>query len=583
MQKLLTLILILNSAFCIHNSSAQSYQWAHGFGGPNNNAQGNSIATDAMGNVYVTGTFGDSIDFDPGAGFDTLAGNGENMFVAKYDSSGAYKWAITTEGLGTSQGKRIALDATGVYVVGNFSGIQDFDPGVGVHNLQSNNGSTDFFIAKFDLNGNYIWAFSIGGTGIDAVYDIVLDNLSNLYITGSFQDVVDFDPSGTSSNLTSHGWGDVFIAKYDLNGSFIFAKGFGGTAASYGWALAVNSLHEIFLTGLFDDSVDFDPGFGVTNLFAGNTPDVFVAKYDSTGNLIHVGAIAVTNFSTALGYPPNVTLSADEEFLYLGSHFKGIVDFDLDTTGVFNLDSQQGPDAYFGKYDTSGALIWVKSFGGLTPQSTCAVANTVLEPLTGNLIIVGSFRNTIDFDPDGGVLNLSANGTNSDIYFAKLDSNGSLIWVRQMGATGIDAGIDIALGSINNDVYLTGLFQSQCDFDPDTASSALLNTGTFKSSIFIAKYSNTLTSVKQHDNYPISLSSYPNPANKIINISFSDDNLIKSTNLKLEVYDNMGKKVLTSEVISNPYKIDISKLTSGIYFIKIYSRECILSSKFNKL
>lgn len=66
MQKLLTLILILNSAFCIHNSSAQSYQWAHGFGGPNNNAQGNSIATDAMGNVYVTGTFGDSIDFDRG-------------------------------------------------------------------------------------------------------------------------------------------------------------------------------------------------------------------------------------------------------------------------------------------------------------------------------------------------------------------------------------------------------------------------------------------------------------------------------------------------------------------------------------
>ena len=73
------------------SSFSQTYQWAHGFGGPNNDAPGNSIATDAMGNVYVTGTFGDSIDFDPGGGFDTLAANAQTMFIAKYDSSGAYQ------------------------------------------------------------------------------------------------------------------------------------------------------------------------------------------------------------------------------------------------------------------------------------------------------------------------------------------------------------------------------------------------------------------------------------------------------------------------------------------------------------
>jgi len=188
---------------------------------------------------------------------------------------GQSKWGGTSHDGGNS----IALDAFGnVYTTGHFEGTADIDPGAGVFNLTSA-GLYDIFISKLDASGNFAWAKAMGGAGYEYGLSIALDADGNVYTTGGFfSATVDFDPGGGVLNLTSAGGYDIFISKLDASGNFAWAKAMGGTTRDQAGSIALDDSGNVYTTGYFHDTPDFDPGAGVFNLTSAGNSDIFVHK-----------------------------------------------------------------------------------------------------------------------------------------------------------------------------------------------------------------------------------------------------------------------------------------------------------------
>jgi len=223
----------------------------------------------------------------------------------------ALQWAKAMGGYFSDIGQSIALDGSGnVYTTGYFRGIADFDPGAGVTNLTSA-GSYDIFISKLDASGNFVWAKAIGGLTNDLVFSIALDGSGNVYTTGSFEGTVDFDPAAGFYNLTSVGNADIFISKLDASGNFVWANAMGGTDMENGYSIALDGSGNVYTTGVFAGTADFDPGTGVANLTSAGFYDIFVAKYVQTATGINNNEYSKNLFSI---YPNPSTGKFNIEF-----------------------------------------------------------------------------------------------------------------------------------------------------------------------------------------------------------------------------------------------------------------------------
>ncbi|HRF19893.1 MAG TPA: SBBP repeat-containing protein, partial [Chitinophagaceae bacterium] len=107
------------------------------------------------------------------------------------------------------------------------------------------------------------------------------------YIIGEFRASADFDPGAGTVNLTSAGGSDIFFAKYDASGNYVYAKRLGGTAEDVGFGIAVDGSGNVYVTGYFIGTGDFDPGAGTANLISSGIQDIFFAKYDASGNYVY--------------------------------------------------------------------------------------------------------------------------------------------------------------------------------------------------------------------------------------------------------------------------------------------------------
>ncbi len=245
---------------------------------------GNGIAVDTSGNVYTTGQFNYSVDFDPGAGTFVLTtpsgtdGYDVDIFISKLNGSGNFVWARNMGGTSWDNGNGITVDSTGnVYTTGSFVGPADFDPGAGVFNLISA-GDYDIFVSKLNSQGNFVWAKSMGGVTGETGIEIALDSANNVYTTGHYGGTADFDPGTGVFNLTAAGLDDIFVSKLTGDGSFIWAKSMSGASIEHSTSLVVDANENVYTTGFFIDTVDFDPGAGTVNLISAGSYDAFVAK-----------------------------------------------------------------------------------------------------------------------------------------------------------------------------------------------------------------------------------------------------------------------------------------------------------------
>ena len=266
-------------AFLSKFDSSGTFQWALTWGGVNNE-YGYGTAVDDSGNVFATGEFWDTVDFDPGSGTDYHNANDGRSFLSKFDSAGTFQWARTWG----DEAHEVAVDNSGnAYVAGWFSGYNvDFDPGSGTDNHTSF-GWFDPYLVKYDSTGAYQWGRTWGGFSLDEGHGVDVDDSGNACISGIFQGTVDFDPGTGTDNRTSNGATDLFVSQFDSDGDFQWVNTWGGTSSDYCYSVAVDDSGNIFSTGGFMYTVDFDPGAGIDNHNSNGGRDIFLTCYDSTG------------------------------------------------------------------------------------------------------------------------------------------------------------------------------------------------------------------------------------------------------------------------------------------------------------
>jgi gliding motility-associated-like protein len=372
---------------------------------------GYAIALDVNNNIYVTGIFFGTVDFDPGPGVSTLtsAGN-EDIFILKLDNNANLIWAKKIGGPSNDFCNAIVLDNGGnIYLNGYFDGTSDFDPGIGVDTLVSH-GATDIFICKLSNNGNLQWAENIGSSSSDAAYSIGLDAQNNVYSTGFFFGQADFDPGPGVFNMQTSGFGDGFILKLAPNGDFIKASRLGGDNEVRCLQLKIDkTAGAIFVTGYFDGIADFDPAAGVFNLNStiGNE-DAFIAKYDLNQNLLWAKQITGPSFQKGFALESDALGN-----VYCTGHFDVSADFDPGP-GTFIMTAQGLADAFVCKLDAGGNFIWAIQASGSLYES----GNSIKIDKNNALVVFGTFHATTDFDPGTGTYNLTSAGE-SEAFMAK--------------------------------------------------------------------------------------------------------------------------------------------------------------------
>lgn len=388
------------------------FLWAKQMGGSTMDDIGFSIITDAYGNVYSTGMFSDTVDFDPGVGVYNLISIGwSDAYIQKLNPNGDLIWAKQMGGGEEVIGSSISLDANGnIYSTGYFRDTVDFDPGIGTTNLASM-GSNDIYIQKLDNNGDFLWAKQMGGTYTDQGRAIAVDASGNVYSTGSFSNTVDFDPGVGTADLTCFHGTDIFIQKLDTNGDFLWVKQMGLTTEEVGFSIAVDVSGNIYSTGFFGSTVDFDPGVGITNLIPFGEDDIYIQKLDPNGDFVWVKQMGGTDYDRGI----SITTDANEN-VYTTGYFRGNVDFDPGV-GVTNLTSMSLTDAdiFIQKLDSNGDFLWVKQMGG--PMDDLGMSITT--DVNGNIYTTGYFGNKVDFNPETGIKYLYSTGE-EDIFIQKL-------------------------------------------------------------------------------------------------------------------------------------------------------------------
>ena len=389
---------------------------------------------------------------------------------------GDFEWVVGIGGTGDDVPEAIALDVFGnLYVAGRFQGAVDFDPGPGVTELTSPAGESDasIFVAKYSPTGSLIWARAMGGVQVSEAQDIAVDVQGNVYITGWFNQKADLDPGPGEFIVTSPNFGELFVVKLNTNGEFVWGYANSNPTSVLGFGIAVDDTGNVYATGSFRGTVEFDPGAGSTTLTSGTGDDIFAIKLDPNGNLLWARGMggADTNSGRAIDVDPNGNV-------YIGGNFQGTVDLNPGA-GSFIRESGGSRDVFVTKLDNNGNFVWAKAMGGTGLNE--------LRGLTvdadGRVHIAGFFNDTANFDPD--ITNFELTSTiGEDAFVAKLNTGGALMWAKALGVPFASRGLGITLDNDGN-VYTTGDFVGTTDFNPGAGTFNLTSAGS--NDAFISK------------------------------------------------------------------------------------------------
>ncbi len=325
-----------------------NFVWVKSLGG-SSYIRSESMTVDNSNNIYITGYFGDTIDFDPGPGISNKISNGmSDIFIVKLDENGNFVWVKTIGGTGSDKGTFLTGDGSNnIYLSGFFYDTVDFDPNSGVVNLSTDSIYMNPFVLKLDENGNFVWAKSMGGSDYGTAEGIAIDPVGNVLTIGQFMGTMDFDPNIGTFNLTATGLSDIYIQKLDGNGNFIWAKGFGGSQPDLAAAIDVDNLGNIYTTGTFYGTADFDPGAGVQNVSVTGRYDAYVQKLDAAGNFVWAFNIGGYNRDNGVA----IAVDHDRNVYTIGD-FEETADFDPGA-GVLNITAKNVSDIFIQKLDST--------------------------------------------------------------------------------------------------------------------------------------------------------------------------------------------------------------------------------------
>ena len=479
-------------------------------------------------------------------------------------------------------------------------------------------GEYDAYLAKYDNNGHLLWVKQIGGENRDHGYDITIDNLGNVYLTGCI------GGNGLSyfgeTSVFVYGNTDIFIAKYDNNGNLQWVRSAGGNFTSSnpsskdcGRSVCIDSENNIYLTGSFKDTAFFNND----TLYSYGGVDIFVAKYNEEGELIWVdnyGSVEADNGSVVIidnndnlyiegwfedtieiadtvlvlqdgmdnfilklnpngeriwiqqiggssAYSYKTSLAVDtENHLYVTDYFSGSIN--LNDTSLIASDNI---DFYLSKYDPNGSLLWAKQyFNCLNIHSNSLSIDT-----DNNIFITGSYRGELSYQ--NNVL-LSPYGYD-DIFVSKFDDSGDFSWIISGGGIMNELGRDITC--TQEEVYLTGRFTDVVTFGEITLFPS--DNNDYLHDAYIAKIIDNTVQVSQIDNHLI-LSVFPNPNKGCFSLRTNG----LQDQVYLEISNINGQVLLEREIINNMEGINISNYPAGLYFIKIRTEDFTRTEKICK-
>ncbi len=359
------------------------------------------MVIDNQGALYLSGTFFQTVDFDPGAGvFNLTSGASAESFVLKLNTCGEFVWAQKHGGAGAGTTTDIAIDnANNIYIAGPFANNINIGPFA-----LTGAGNWEGYVARMDVNGNFLWAKRVGSFGVDYFTDVKTNSAGLVVLTGLFSNTVDFDLNAGIFNLTSAGSYDAFVLTLDASGNFVWAKRTGSSGDDAARDLVITSTDDIILMGDYTGTVDFDPNAGVQNLTSTGGRDVSVLRLNSAGNYLWAGSMGNGNDNAgramSIDGADNVYLSGDYAF--------GTLDVDP-TVGIFGLGGSAG--SYISKINSSNAFVWGKKIDA-------AYISAMWNNTNNDLVIAGAFTGIADFDINAGVINLTSNG-NTDAFVAK--------------------------------------------------------------------------------------------------------------------------------------------------------------------
>ncbi|MBL0341837.1 MAG: T9SS type A sorting domain-containing protein [Bacteroidetes bacterium] len=523
---------------------------------------GTSVATDASGNVYVTGSFNSpTITF----GTTTLTNAGGNdIFIVKYDANGNVLWAMSAGGAGDERGNSVSTDSGGnVFMTGFFD-----SPAItfGTTILPNAGGfyPYDIFIVKYDAGGNVLWAKRAGGSYPDQGNSVSTDTSGNVIMTGYFASTTITFGTITLTNLSGPstiGPSDIFIVKYDENGNVLWATNGGSPSDEQGNSVSTDAGGNVFITGWFSGP---DIIFGTDTLYnSGNLTfynyDIYIVKYDANGNVLWAKSAGGTDSDNSN------RVSTDA----IGNVFMtGYFDSPAISFGTTTLTNAGLRDIFIVKYDAGGNVLWVKSAGGAYIDNGTSVSTDA----SGNVFITGYFDSpTITF----GTTTLTRNGLFSDIYIVKYDAGGNVLWAKSAGGIDIDGGNSLSTDAGGN-VFITGYFHSP---SITFGTTTLINSGAPGTTydIFIAKLDTVVVAGIASNQSSNGISVFPNPAKNVLTISYP---LLTHEDLTITITDITGKIIYkTIATATQKIEVNTSDFAEGVYLVQIQTEKFIETKK----
>jgi hypothetical protein len=406
---------------------SQTWLWTN-TAGRYHDENGECTVIDSSGNIYVAGYFNDTLTLGSNV---LISAGGNDVFIAKYNSSGTLVWAESAGGTGEDDAGSIAVDAQGnVFIGGWFSNTCR----VGTNSFVSRGGN-DLFVAKITSSGTPLWFFVAGGTGTDKVMGITTDSYGNCLVTGSFQTTLYFG----SQTYTSPGSDETFVARFSPSGTpQWFLQGGFNTSDCWPSGIGRDGANNAYIAGAFKENATF----GSTTLSSnGTNSNIYIAKIDTGGHFKWAKTVTgpLDDFSNGL-------IADDSGYVYVTGSF-----FDTLTFPNFRMASAGSKDGFVLQLDSAGTYLWAHNIGGANSDKGIEIGIDNKR----NCYVTGFINGVSHFN------NKTVNGYGGDdIFIAKYDMYGNIKWVELAGSTGSDYGM--GLGSdYHGNMTVTGSFQNR--------------------------------------------------------------------------------------------------------------------------
>jgi len=522
MQKLLIFfVLTLLSVMLI---SQPGFEWAQACGHPFYGETNSVLEADAEGNIFMAGSFVDEAAF---GAFYAVSTGGTDVFIAKHNASGEALWLISDGGDDFDYLHGLSVDEEGFYTCGSFYGTSRLGS-----NTFISLGSKDILLARYDLQGNLIWAKQVGSPKTDYVNAITTDPSGNMFISGYYYDSIAFG----DTTIYSRGASDIFLAKYDVDGNLIWLTQDGGSSSDQSYTLSCDSEGNLVYTGSFF----YDILVGDSLISTSDPTGVFMAKYDNDGRLIFARQV------DGNGLLARSFASFDkEDNIYFAGNFTDQVNF-----GPYNFDAGAfNIDLFITRYDHDGQLLWADHGHSAGSDPLISISSGPLN----DLYISGHFLDTIHFSDL--TLKYTLCCGSAEIFMVRYTEDGTPAWGDQI--SGERALTESMIKNNADELFVSGMFQGELTF-----GGIMIESGSDYNNFLSGVATETMTSIPDQGIYS-EIKIYPNPAGGHINITATDQN----SKLDYSLMNMMGQTIMSGSFIGHS-KIDLGNITAGNYVLR---------------